>query len=817
MRVDVKCFLIVLVSMSFTACSAAPADPTVKASGFTYSGEMIHIPAGSFLIGNSNVGDDAAQREPEELPRHSVHLPGYYIGKYEVTRGEYRAFIDAGGYSNSAYWSSDGWHWRESNSRTEPDHWAAQQNWATGEFTQTDKHPVVGVSYYEAEAFCKWAGGHLPTQAQWEKAARWTGSSANVYPWGNTWDVEKCNNYLDKNPAGGYGMYRTTPVGSYPSGASPYGCQDMAGNVREWCQDWYESYPESTRPFDHTNSYRVLRGGSWYYNPGGDRVNHCRCAYRGSSRLPYGSRYDYGFRMTRSAAAAPTDAVKLPAGAKAIQGRAETEMSQAGVSRGRVIYNLDCSEYFVGTFGAVVPETIDAFVDDHAAVGVTDLFININAQRTNYRSDVWESYWDGYDPTAGNNQPFFAGIDPQRMFETVFYVNTYLLHKEGCDYPQRMIDRCRYDRVSPWISLRMNDSHNPGLEDHPGHSTFWESHPEWRLSNGALDYEQPEVRELQMKLVKEVCARYDIDGLELDYQRFWLYFRPGREHDGAKLMAAFVREARQATDQAAKRLGHPVKLAVRMPSTPWIARRHGLDAVAWAKEGLVDLVIAASFWHSTNSDIPIETWKGLLIGTGCEVAVGLEDAANSGASGRRTMTHEEMRGILISGLHRGADAVYFFNLFTGPYHFWSREDHDRLLRDAGSYQTLQGGSRRHLLTIIDPWSIGEPRRSAELPYTGRHGLFRLHIGPKPLPGQKARIELVVPDREEPLEVRLNGIVCPWSGLVEPEHIKASGWKEPQPQRQLYDAPAEAASEGYNLIEVISKEDVTITWAEISVR
>ena len=484
--------------------------------------------------------------------------------------------------------------------------------------------------------------------------------------------------------------------------------------------------------------------------------------------------------------------------------------------RGRVIYNLDSSRFFEGGFGAVVPETIDEWVDAHAAAGVTHLFVTINYQRTNYRSDVWESDWDGYDPSLGDDQPHFAGIAPDRRFETTWFKSPLAFHQLGCDYPKLMIGRARHNKLKAYISVRMNDAHYPNRPDHPFHSTFWKSHPEWRLSNGGLDYERPEVREHYMKLIREVCSRYDLDGLELDFQRFWLYFRPGREHEGVKLMTAFLKDARQATQAAAKRLGHPVELAVRVPSTPWIARRHGLDAAAWAKAGLLDMIVAGSFWHSTNSDIPVETWKGLLIGTDVGVAVHLEDGINSGASGRRQMTHEEMRGILLSAWHRGADAVYFFNLFAGPYQRWRRQDHDQLLKDAGSYEALWAGPRRHALTMISPWTAGEPGPAKLLPYTGKQGVFRLHIGPKPVAKQNTRIELAVPEHDEPLDVLLNGLPCSWAGLVEPEHVKVSGWKEPQPKRHTYDVPPESISEGYNLVEFHAKQDVTINWVEIAI-
>jgi len=501
----------------------------------------------------------------------------------------------------------------------------------------------------------------------------------------------------------------------------------------------------------------------------------------------------------------------------AVDARA-AEPKPAAEPRGRVIYNLDCSELFVGTFGPVAPQTIDSFVDTHADAGITDLFINVNAQRTNYRSQVWESNWDGYDPTAGDDQPFFSGIDPKRMFETQFAKSVLSLHKQGCDYPRRMLARARHNKVQAWISIRMNDSHYPDRPTHPFHSTFWRTHPQWHLSNKGLDYEQPEVRAHYMKLIREICSRYDVDGIELDFLRFWLYFRPGREHSGTRLMQDFIKQVRTATSTAEQRLGHPVQLAVRVPGVPWIARRHGLDAVAWARAGLVDLIVAGSFWSSVNTDIPVETWKGLLIGTNVDVAIHLEDGINSGASGRRTMTHGEMRGVLCSGLHRGADAVYFFNLFTGPYQRWPRKDHDRLLTDAGSFSTLRSSARRHPLSVTSPWSLGAPGASTALPYTGQHAVFRTHVGPKPKPRQVAEIELVVTGSDQPPQVSLNGIPCPWSRRAKPKHIAASGWKgQGQEARDVYAVPAEAISDGYNLIEAVASQAMTITWVEIAIR
>jgi len=185
-----------------------------------------------------------------------------------VTNRPYGKFIEAGGYRENEYWSSDGQAWREENRISQPQYWN-EKDWSQPE------HPVVGVSYHEAEAFAAWAGKRLPTEKEWERAAR--GTDGREYPWGNEFDPEKCNTAKSK-------IGKTTRVTRYPNGISPAGCYDMAGNVWEWTASWY----------DDENTLRVLRGGSWF----NDR-DDARCADR--LRIhPDLRNVDSGFRCART-------------------------------------------------------------------------------------------------------------------------------------------------------------------------------------------------------------------------------------------------------------------------------------------------------------------------------------------------------------------------------------------------------------------------------------------------------------------------------------------------------------------------------------
>jgi formylglycine-generating enzyme required for sulfatase activity len=193
--------------------------------------------------------------DDDEKPAHQVKLDGYWIYKNEVTVGQYKQFCAATG-------------------RTMPN--------LDSDFSGDD-HPVVNVTWFDAVAYCRWAGVRLPTEAQWEKAAR--GTDGRIYPWGNVWDKDKANADGDQ----------TTPVGSFPKGASPYGCLDMAGNVWEWCQDWYgsdyyASSPASNPTGPASGDKRVLRGGSWI-----STSYFCRCAGRDGND-PSSTYHGYGFR-----------------------------------------------------------------------------------------------------------------------------------------------------------------------------------------------------------------------------------------------------------------------------------------------------------------------------------------------------------------------------------------------------------------------------------------------------------------------------------------------------------------------------------------
>ncbi|MGB1689845.1 MAG: ergothioneine biosynthesis protein EgtB [Nitrosopumilus sp.] len=204
-----------------------------------------------------------------ELPEHKTYLEDYKIGIFPVTNKEYLEFMNDGGYENYKFWLSDGWEKVKSNKWKSPMYWEKIENeWHVRDFLGIRKinpnEPVCHVSYYEADAYCKWAGKRLPTEAEWEKAACWNDEKQEktIFPWGNSDPTEENCNLLESYHWG------CTEIGTYPNGKSPSGCQQMIGDVWEWTSSEFVGYPGFKSGFDEYNdkwftNQKVLRGGSF--------------------------------------------------------------------------------------------------------------------------------------------------------------------------------------------------------------------------------------------------------------------------------------------------------------------------------------------------------------------------------------------------------------------------------------------------------------------------------------------------------------------------------------------------------------------------
>jgi formylglycine-generating enzyme required for sulfatase activity len=267
---------------------------------------MVWIPAGYVRMGQIGLME----------PVHDVYIEGFYIDIEEVSNAEYREFIDAGGYTTEAWWNSVGWDWRVANNVTLPYYWNSSSQHGGG-IPGNEDFPVNGVSWWEADAYCRWAGKRLPTEAEWEKAAKGgcdihgdplqcDTSDTPTYPWGEGVSGSRANYWNSGDP-----YDNSTTPGHYYDGSnhsgyqtedspSPYGLYDVAGNLWAWCSTKYADYPYSpsdgreTPPVSYNECCRVIRGGSWRTSPSNHPYSlHCAYRYYG---YPHARHDYYGIR-----------------------------------------------------------------------------------------------------------------------------------------------------------------------------------------------------------------------------------------------------------------------------------------------------------------------------------------------------------------------------------------------------------------------------------------------------------------------------------------------------------------------------------------
>jgi formylglycine-generating enzyme required for sulfatase activity len=205
--------------------TSTPRPAATPTSSPSNKPNTVYIQGGAFILGSDTGNED-------ETPQQELVISGFNIDIYPVTNAEYKEFVDATGHN-------------------------LPRTWKEGTYPEgTAEYPVIWVNWHDAKAYCEWAGKRLPTEFEWERAAR--GTDGRTYPWGNDFDAAKCDSQES-------GLKTTSPVGSYPDGASPDGVLDMAGNVWEWTADWYQGYRGTRYELSrYGEQFKVLRGGSWF-------------------------------------------------------------------------------------------------------------------------------------------------------------------------------------------------------------------------------------------------------------------------------------------------------------------------------------------------------------------------------------------------------------------------------------------------------------------------------------------------------------------------------------------------------------------------
>ncbi|NSW89637.1 MAG: hypothetical protein HPY74_02955 [Firmicutes bacterium] len=507
---------------------------------------------------------------------------------------------------------------------------------------------------------------------------------------------------------------------------------------------------------------------------------------------------------------------------------------------GGIMLNEDCNHFVYSRHKAGVKVGINElheFIDQYANTNVKEFIMNVNAMLAWFPAKTWENVIDKYIKLKK------IGKDPGESGNVV--ATSYdIFINQGIDMYKIWIDRLREKGISPWLSIRMNDIHNNDDEEHFLHSSFFSRNKHMRRAayrpnasyyDNALDYTFPEVREHYLSLIYEVTERYDFDGLELDWMREVFCLKIGSEWEGTKILTEFMRKIREILDYAEKQKKHKIKIGVRVPQSPELALRFGIDVVTWAKEKLVDVIVPTARWATTDNDMPIDLWKRILDGTGVMLGAGLEILIEATCTQpKRWMFNsvETARGSAVAYLSMGADRIYLFNYMDlpvaesfDPRMAGSAVDpkyYKELLTTIGELKIAMNLPRRHIVTYHDITAPGvrvgnilpiicHPINSAVKP---EFADARIATGPI---NRDSKVTLIIgANSEDKLEasdflVYLNGVLCEFEGLVD--------LPQPKPACRTYSFKVETHNKfpEASIVEIASiKRFFSVEWIEISI-
>ncbi len=382
----------------------------------------------------------------------------------------------------------------------------------------------------------------------------------------------------------------------------------------------------------------------------------------------------------------------------------------------------------------VTSDDLRAYIDALKDTDVTDFFCNVGGLLSGYPSKVKTSYPEK-----------FLASDEFDWHDTVLEVAYNIWIKNKLDMFQIWFDRCREIGIHPWASVRMDDVHylycykegdkNSFLVPKEYYENF-DKHsrvihrPQMNYWDRAKNYELQEVQDYMFAYIQETVERYDVDGLELDFQRELRCFAPGHEPSGRQIMTEFLNRVKTfITEMEAKR-GHKIALAVRCHPLPEGCWEHGFDIIEWAKRGYIDLFIPSPRWATIDNDMPIRIWKQILEPYGVKLAGALEINVQSSPNSIKNlfnMTSETALGTAGYILSEGADKVYLFNYYGFNEHIQPEYDHLNrpmslsgnryLLSNAGTLDKILTCKRKCVVTYRDFNAYWRDNDNGDLPKT----------------------------------------------------------------------------------------------------
>lgn len=478
-----------------------------------------------------------------------------------------------------------------------------------------------------------------------------------------------------------------------------------------------------------------------------------------------------------------------------------------------LVINEDNDHYFKQESQWMTLEHLQEYVDAMAETHVTHFFICPQGQRASYDSQATEPVWEGI---AGGEKISYGGMENVR-----WATNCKTLAEKGIDPYTVWIERCREKQISPWLTMRMNDVHFTSDWNYFRNLNFWRENPQlWRVPNSdrknwtdcAFNYAHQEVRDYHLGIVRELFQRYDFDGFELDWMRFCLHLTPGKAEEEGNYLSEVVRSVRQIAREWEVKRGHPIRISVRVPVDPDVAREMGMDAVAWVKEGWVDVIVASCFFSSGDFDIPVAKWKEQLgeHASRTPLLVGTDHGVTPGNPASRTaMDHALYNGWAANMHYLGADGLYLFNLVYMPAVFQG------VITKGLDAETIRNAPRRHPISYHDYMTRpGDGDYGKQLPQkTDREISLKILFGQKP---DQGNVEVILAFQEKDAEKGA------WEGTLGGEKpLSMEVISEPAQYGSAGSAlrwtfPLSAVQEGYNTVHLrqVGGKTALLIWAEM---